>query len=186
MPLSVEKAKLRETMRRLWESLPEEKAALDARLLRNVTAHPWFAEADGILCYWSLAHEPDTLGILRTALECGKWAALPKCLAAGEMQFVCIRQLADTAAGKFGIPEPTGTELARITPKTLCLLPAFAFTHDGKRLGKGGGYYDRFLAQHPELRTMGLTYACLLQEDIPTEPHDITAGAVVTDCAVSG
>lgn len=181
MTLPEEKAALRAKMRRLWSELPAEKSLLDANLLRNVTAHPWFQEADCILCYWSLESEPDTRGILETALRSGKTAALPKCLAPGEMQFFVLRDLTDTVPGKYDIPEPTGTEIAEVSEKTLCLLPGYAFTREGRRLGKGGGYYDRFLAQHPGLRTMGLTYRCLLQKDIPTEAHDITAGTVVTD-----
>ena len=74
-----------------------------------------------------------------------------------------------------------GTQPPDITEKTVCIVPGYAFTPDGRRLGKGGGYYDRFLAKYPEIRTLGLTYSVLLQEDIPTEPHDIVVDAVITD-----
>ena len=83
-------------------------------------------------------------------------------------------ELGRAAAGRLRDPRsrPAGKSLC-ITERTLCIVPGLAFTRDGKRLGKGGGYYDRYLAAHPGLRTMGLTYRCLLQERIPCEAHDI-------------
>ena len=84
-------------------------------------------------------------------------------------------------SGAYGIPEPCGREVPDITAQTICIVPGYAFAADGMRLGKGGGYYDRFLAEHPALFTLGLTYAFLLQEEIPCQEHDIGVNAVITD-----
>jgi 5-formyltetrahydrofolate cyclo-ligase len=57
-----------------------------------------------------------------------------------------------------------------------------AFTRDGRRLGKGGGYYDRFLANlQPRPYCIGVTFAALLLEQIPMEEHDIKMDQVVSD-----
>ena len=65
---------------------------------------------------------------------------------------------------------------------TLSSCPGLAFTADGRRLGQGGGHYDRFL---PRLRagcvTIGAAFAEQLVDDLPTEPHDVRLDLVVTD-----
>ena len=97
------------------------------------------------------------------------------------MEFYAIRSMEELRPGAYGILEPGIRRKIKITKKTLCIVPGLAFTRDGKRLGKGGGYYDRYLAAHPGLRTMGLTYRCLLQERIPCEAHDRPVDVVITE-----
>ena len=62
------------------------------------------------------------------------------------------------------------------------VVPGLAFTSDGRRLGQGGGHYDRFLPRlRPDCLTVGAAYAEQLVHDLPTEPHDIPLDLVVTD-----
>ena len=177
-----DKQALRRRIRAQLDALsPAEKAGLDAALLANVTACPQYQAADTLLCYVSLPFEPDTRRIIEAAWAQGKQTAFPVCTAPGEMQFCLARSWDGLVSGAYGIPEPSGREVPCITERTLCIVPGYAFAGDGRRLGKGGGYYDRFLSEHPALFTMGLTYAFLLQEEIPCEPHDIGVNAVITD-----
>ncbi len=61
------------------------------------------------------------------------------------------------------------------------LVPALGFDRDNNRLGLGGGWYDRFVAQQPQARKIGVAYAWALVEDcIPVEPWDMKLDAVVT------
>ena len=63
------------------------------------------------------------------------------------------------------------------------------FTPSGKRLGQGGGHYDRWLAEHPAVLKIGLAWdiQCVEPEDaLPTEPHDIALDAVVTPTRMYG
>ena len=54
------------------------------------------------------------------------------------------------------------------------LLPGLAFTKEGERLGYGGGYYDRYLADCKERPfLMGLAFSCQIADALPSEPHDI-------------
>ena len=180
-----EKQSLRRHIREQLKVLSTaEKAALDAALSAQVTAYPAFREADALLCYVSLSFEPDTRRLIEAAWALGKQTAFPVCGAPGEMQFYLAASWDEFAVGAYGISEPIGREQLVLTEKTVCIVPGFAFTTDGKRLGKGGGYYDRFLEAHPSLRTLGLTYECLLQTKIPCEGHDIGVNAVITDRAV--
>jgi 5-formyltetrahydrofolate cyclo-ligase len=62
------------------------------------------------------------------------------------------------------------------------VVPGLAFTADGRRLGQGGGHYDRFLTRvRPDCVTVGAAFAEQLVADLPTDPHDIRLDFVVTD-----
>jgi 5-formyltetrahydrofolate cyclo-ligase len=62
------------------------------------------------------------------------------------------------------------------------VVPGLAFTADGRRLGQGGGHYDRFLrGLRPGCVTVGAGFAEQLVDDLPTEPHDVRLDLVVTD-----
>ena len=64
----------------------------------------------------------------------------------------------------------------------LVVVPGLAFRPDGRRLGQGGGHYDRFLPRlRPDCRTVGAAFAEQLVADVPTEPHDVRLDLVVTD-----
>lgn len=86
-------------------------------------------------------------------------------------------------SGKFGIREPVGVELA--PPPDLVLVPGLAFSSGGARLGRGGGFYDRWLARHPGVITLGLCFACQLVENLPGEAHDLHVDAVLTEQGLS-
>ena len=58
-------------------------------------------------------------------------------------------------------------------------MPGMAFTTDGKRMGYGGGFYDKFLAAEPNHPTVALCYAFQMVEDLPTEDYDIPVDCVL-------
>ena len=178
-----EKAQLRQEIRAWRRSLSkDEKQRLDIALLENVFAHPWIKEADTVLLYCSLPEEPDTQQILDRLLNENISVGLPVCLESGIMQFYLLHDRSELHTGNYyNIPEPLGRDEPIITKKTVCIVPALAFTPKGERLGQGGGYYDRFLEQYPELRTIGITYHAILQEKLPCEQHDIPVKVVITD-----
>jgi 5-formyltetrahydrofolate cyclo-ligase len=80
--------------------------------------------------------------------------------------------------GPLGFRQPKDN-LSEVIPDTL-FVPLIGFTERGGRLGQGGGHYDRWLAEHPETRTIGLAWDCQLVEELPTEAHDIDLNAIVT------
>jgi 5-formyltetrahydrofolate cyclo-ligase len=88
------------------------------------------------------------------------------------------------------VPEVDGSRLrvmpGDVEPATLDLavVPGLAFTADGRRLGQGGGHFDRFLPQlRPDCITIGVCFAEQLVDDLPTTPADVRVGLVVTDTA---
>ncbi len=68
----------------------------------------------------------------------------------------------------------------------LVIVPLLGFTADGHRLGQGGGHYDRWLAQHPDVCAIGLAWDCQLLDDLQIEAHDRRLDAVVTPTRLYG
>lgn len=86
------------------------------------------------------------------------------------------------------VPEVAGDEMwampGRVAPATLdvVVVPGLAFARDGRRLGRGRGHYDRFLATvGPRCLSVGVGFAEQLVDDVPTAEHDVRLDAVVTD-----
>ena len=61
------------------------------------------------------------------------------------------------------------------------LVPGVAFTASGKRLGRGGGYYDKLLSKYPDTLKIGITFNERIMQDLPTEIHDISMDYVFTN-----
>ena len=82
--------------------------------------------------------------------------------------------------GPMGIREPADADI--VEPKNVYawIIPGLAFTRGGKRLGYGGGWYDRFLASAPKGAVkVGVAYSFQIVDDLPAEPHDIPLTDIV-------
>ncbi len=165
----MDKKALRSKMRQLRAALPSayrEESAF--RVLQELLPLPEFQAAETLFCYAAVGEELATQAIAAAHPR----VAYPKVFADGSMRFYCGGEL---RPGFRGIPEPEGGE--EVLPKEgdLMLLPGLAFGRtDGGRLGYGGGYYDRYLANCP-VRPIccGICYEeQALAEPIPAAPHD--------------
>ena len=88
--------------------------------------------------------------------------------------------------GPMGIMEPVDAEIVPAKEVYGWIVPGLAFTRDGRRLGYGGGWYDRLLADAPkDAVKLGVAHSFQIVEDLPTEPHDIRLAAVVDDSLVN-
>ena len=82
--------------------------------------------------------------------------------------------------GPMGILEPAEAEIVLPREVGVWLVPGLAFTRNGKRLGYGGGWYDRLLADAPkDSLKLGIAYAFQVVDDLPNEPHDILLTGVI-------
>jgi 5-formyltetrahydrofolate cyclo-ligase len=90
----------------------------------------------------------------------------------------------DLAKGYFGLMQG-GEEAPEVVPDVL-FMPLVAFTPGGDRLGQGGGFYDKWLAAHPETVRIGMAWDMQQVPDLPVEPHDMGLTAVVTPTRVLG
>jgi 5-formyltetrahydrofolate cyclo-ligase len=90
----------------------------------------------------------------------------------------------DLEEGFFGLMQPAEAA-AEVTPDVL-IMPLVAFTDNGDRIGQGGGFYDKWLAAHPDVIRIALAWDVQRVDDMPVEPHDMRVSAVVTPTRVYG
>lgn len=139
-------------------------------------------QADTVLLYASFKSEVDTWGIADNLLMKNVRIAYPKCRENNTMTFHAVTSLNQLEDAVYGICEPDiSLPEPEITCRTVCVVPALAFTENGGRLGYGGGYYDRFLAEYPEMYTIGLAYEDCIAENLPVEKHDTAIKSVITE-----
>lgn len=82
---------------------------------------------------------------------------------------------------EYGIREPIGEVEDRVCKDIeVVIVPGMAFDHKGARLGRGKGFYDRFLNAHPSTVKVGYAFDCQILPEIPTEEHDIKMDYVIS------
>lgn len=165
-------------------ALSEEYISLsNSGIFENVTALPEFVNAKSIFAYISEKREPDTVRIIEKALKLGKTVALPVSYDGGIMVPKVIESLDELEIGKFGIPAPK--EDAPVLSEEdidLIIVPAVTFDKNGYRLGRGGGYYDRFLERSKAV-SVGLGREELICQ-VPREAHDMPVKYLVTESRI--
>lgn len=136
-------------------------------------ALPCWQQAQTVLAFAALPDEPDTLPILRKTLADDKRLLLPRVADAGRMDWVEISDLSLLQRGAYGILEPPADLPAVCPPEdALFLVPCLAVSPDGVRLGRGGGYYDRFLA-HAKGNRLLLCPSALVLPEVPADDWDV-------------
>ncbi|MCL1831928.1 MAG: 5-formyltetrahydrofolate cyclo-ligase [Oscillospiraceae bacterium] len=146
-----------------------DKADKDAAILAKLLALDEFANADLVLTYVSVDSEADTRALITHCHRIGKAVAVPA-IVDEVMRFYLL-----TPADELDLSD------LRLCERTLCVVPGVAFDNNNQRLGYGGGYYDRFLAETTApMTTVGLCYS-ELTVNVPTEPHDECVDIVLTE-----
>jgi len=143
---------------------------------------PELAGARGVFGYVSTEPELHTHKLIADLIAAGKTVAVPVIDAAqgGVMRAAPLHALSELRPGRFGIPAPPDPGPLKV-PLDLVLAPCVAATRDGRRLGAGGGYYDRFLADHAGVFPVALAFEAQLVVDVPWHPHDRRVDAIVTE-----
>ena len=153
----------------------------DRGIFEKLLRLPEYRSARRIFSYYSFGREPDTHALICRARSDGKITALPRMLPDGGLEHREIFSEDEPVPGPFGLREPPVTAKAAVPAAgDIIIVPAVAFAEDGFRLGRGGGYYDRFLEKCPAF-TVGLAREMLLCESVPVEPHDIRVNCIVTE-----
>ena len=180
---SVAKESLRrEIRRRKQQYTPAQLEALSEPIIERLK--PRLAEAKTVLAYYSLPDEVCTHQLLDDLVAEGKTVLLPKVLDATTMELRLYTGPHDLAPGPFGIMEPSGSPYSLssgIPSIDVALIPGVAFDAEGHRLGRGRGYYDRFLRT---MRTVpfvriGLCFDFQKVESVPSDAHDIPVDLVI-------
>ncbi len=177
-----QKAKVRAEMARMrvgWEA--NDFTESNRKIEEGVLALPEWKKARVVFCYVSVRNEPSTRGLLSAALESGKRLCVPRCEGQGIMQARQISLLNALKPAPHGLLEPD--ESAAIVPVTeieLAIIPCVAADRRGYRIGHGGGYYDRYLA-NLDCPTVCLCRGWALFPTVPIEGHDLPVRIVRTD-----
>ena len=155
---------------------PEELLLQSELILKQLAQHSRFLGAERVMLYASLPDEVQTLSFLETWRH-QKTVILPT-VVGDDIIPVELAENVTFAEGDFHIPEPQNH------PYTgdfdLIVVPGMAFDRAGHRLGRGRGYYDRFLARHPQVYTIGLCFDFQLLPEVPAEPHDRIINEVIS------
>jgi 5-formyltetrahydrofolate cyclo-ligase len=146
-----------------------------------------FMHAQVIMVYLNMPQEVDTSPIILRAWQEGKQVVAPK-LAWNDHTMLPVEittLTTHTQTGPAGIREPRSGQLIPIDCIDLMIVPGLAFGTHGQRLGRGGGFYDRFLAQ-PKFHgiSCGLAFEPQVAEDLPLQPHDVILNLLVTDSTI--
>lgn len=173
----MDKNTLRQQIRTLKKQhSPEELRIQSEKILQRLAANPCFLQAEKVMLYASLPDEVQTLDFIET-WRYRKTIILPT-VVGDDIVPVEMAENVTLAEGNFRIPEPQNH------PYTgdfdLIVVPGMAFDADGHRLGRGRGYYDRFLTRHPDVHTIGICFDFQLLPEIPTEPHDRIIDEIIT------
>ena len=172
------KQQLRSCIRQKKHAMTDEEiSSRSDALCRMVLETDAYRKANIIYGYLPFNQEVRTLPLLQQALADGKQVALPKCYGK-KMQFILMDDLSRVQTSAFGAPEPLEDHPPADDPHALVLVPGVAFDAAGHRLGYGGGYYDRFLAQEPNHPTIALCFDFQLLPRLETEEHDILIDTV--------
>ena len=158
----------------------EEIERASARLAEKFFQTELYRQAKAIYGYLSYNQEVRTEPILRRAQADGKRVAVPK-VYGDEMRFLWLDDLKQVAPGAYGIPEPIADEPVAMDETALVLMPGLAFDPEGHRLGYGGGFYDRYLADQPNHPLVALCSSFQLLDHLETEAHDIPVDLVICD-----
>lgn len=174
---------------RLRDIPPAQRADWSADIVRVLAALPEFAAARAILFYRPMieAGEVDILPLASHALAEGKLVAFPRVewsAPAAPMTLTRVSDLTkdfDTPIRPPPNPLPSLPTVS-VDQLDLILVPGLAFDHCGRRLGRGGGHYDRLLT-HPGLhaRTIAPAFTLQLVPSLPLEPHDQAVHRVVSE-----
>ena len=176
-PSRPEKPALRRALRlaRLRFAGRDDLQAMTATLCERLLAR--CAGAATVSGYVAHRGEPDIAAVLSAVIGRGGSVALPH-VGEGIMRFVGWSSGQALAAGPLGIAQPAPGP--GIVPD-VALVPLLGFDRAGNRLGQGAGYYDRWFAEHPSVRRIGVAWSVQAVDALPCDPWDVKLHAIATE-----
>jgi 5-formyltetrahydrofolate cyclo-ligase len=179
--VQLRKAELRAQVLARRSALPADQRAAAGKLIRDaVLAAPQVQMAGTIAAYYSVGTEPDTRGLVYALWKRGSYVLLPLLRPDGDLDWASYEGPDSLVAGPRGLREPGEPPrgVDAVARADVVLVPALAVDAAGRRLGRGGGSYDRALARvGPLVPLIALIYDDELVEQVPAEGHDVAVRA---------
>lgn len=168
---------------RLHELLAGERANHSAAICGYLTALPILREAKTILSYQATELEADLSAFHAWALAQGKTLAFPVSYSGGRMEAYVPLSPESWERGRYGILSPIPERSRPVEPGELdaVILPCVGFDAQGRRLGHGGGYYDRYLPQCPRAVRILVAFEAQRLERVETGPTDQSVHIFATE-----
>ena len=139
-----------------------------------------FKKAKKVMFYISFDGEVNTKEMIKEAQNLGKIVAVPVCKKNRIMRPCILSEKTRLVKGPYGIYEPTIKRFINLEDLDLVIVPGVAFDRQGNRLGRGKGYYDRFLKKLPKKTTsIGLAFDFQILPFIPATTPDVSVNKVI-------
>ena len=185
-----EKIIIRKQIKGYFRNLsPEDFNRKSEEVLKKLVNLPEWERAETVIAFLSLPDEIKTDNIIRRALAEGKKTAVPR-IENNDLVFHYIRSAdSDFIIHPFGMPEPVSSSPVfnpeAADEKTIILVPGLAFDSRCLRLGRGKGFYDRFLSGIAgTVKKIGIGYDFQIIDSVPAEKHDFPLDMIITDKSV--
>ena len=177
-----QKNSLRQHLEMKRRAMPkEEAAALSSAVVARLESVPEFQKGRNIMLYYPIRNEVDVRPLLE-AYQDSKVLLLPVVLKGHKMELRQYRGPESLKKGQYGIPEPIGK---RYTGRIdTIIVPGVGFDRHLHRIGRGGGYYDRFLKKHPEAKKVAVAYDFQIVDNVPVNHFDRKVDAIITPTAI--
>ncbi len=170
----------KEVRRRIKELGDEYKDLASKTIFMKIEQMPLFSEARCIALFAAMSDEVPTRYALERWRELGKELIVPR--VEGDIMRFYDYSPECMQIGAFGIEEPMGNVERSAKDIDLMIVPARAFTRRGERLGRGGGFYDKYMSLAGfRASKIGIAFECQIFDSLPCDPHDILVDEVVTE-----
>lgn len=178
------KGALRRSMRARLASIdPGDRARWSASIVEAIASSEAWTAARGVLLYLGDEHEPNLDPLIERGWRAGKRVGAPRMdWPAGTMRGVELGSPAGVEVRRHGIREPVEGEALEAGAIDLALIPGVAFDASGGRLGRGAGFYDRYLSGlGTGVVRVGVCFGAQVVASVPRETHDLGVDALVSE-----
>ncbi|RKY37278.1 MAG: 5-formyltetrahydrofolate cyclo-ligase [Candidatus Omnitrophota bacterium] len=177
----------KQILRKLKGQSRQQRIEKSLQIKKQLFSAPEFLYAHTVMCYISTAGEVETMGIIDDMLQIGKRVVAPMVLV--ESKNIKLLELKEDyknelVKGAYGIFQPKEDFTREVSAQDidLAVVPGVAFDSSGNRLGRGGGYFDRFLLSLKKrtIPILGLLFDFQLINHVPVLSHDIAVNKLIS------
>lgn len=174
-------------LKRILSLTGEQKRSKSLAIISRLKQLEEFSKAKTVMTYVSKSDEVDTIELIKDMLKSGKRVIVPAIdKEKKELIPFEISSLEELSPKAFGVmePKPNDAKVVDLNEIDLVVVPGRAFDKKCNRLGRGMGYFDRFLKKQIRGKVIGLAFSEQIFESIPVDENDVKVDAVVTEYAV--
>jgi 5-formyltetrahydrofolate cyclo-ligase len=180
--MSEQKDRVRKILRQKKDAMvPEERLEKSLLICRHLMEI--IHDGETVMVFTSKEKEVNTKPLILSLFGKGNPVVVPIIVKEDiSLRLSYVRDLSALVPSTFGVPEPIGREIPAAA-EDICtiILPMLGFDRTGGRIGYGAGYYDRFLSKNPDMRKIGIAFACQEVESLPVDENDIRMDVIITE-----